>query len=772
MADYSSAAESYWQAGFKGVLPLPPLRKEPTPSKYTGYKAKWPEWSDIQAWKDNGFSAKVDGEFRHFDSEGANLAVHLPNTVVGIDVDAYGDKKGEACLEEAVSRWGPLPETVKSTSRLDGVSGIQLFRVPAGVELRTLITFPERNLDGIEICQYFHRYVVAWPSVHPDTGRVYRWLSTKGDILAKVPHIGSLPELPQRWLDGLRRTTALQTDTNVNVDEVLGSLTLGSMSFKVEDVFNASVTQLENSTGGRHDLILKFTGTLFRLSEQGESGVAEAIRELGLFFVEVVTRDGSRTEEEAWSEWDRVVQGQRIHDLIADTPSFDLQSLLGKKPAEVNIAFSDRTPDQTLAPQSSVANPSSAAVPQKLYTEDYSYGNNAKDSDDFDSFLFGEQTDAFDLLLLSTPEEGTTETRTSWGPVDLEAILDGDLTPEEPSVLSRDDGKQLLYAGRINAFVGVSESGKSWLALMACVETLQDGKGVVFLDFEDAPHNVIARLLALGVPREVLKNHFKYVGPDTPMGPVEKEELFGLLDTVRPSVIVLDGVNAAMALIGLDLEKNQEATQFHQWILKPLAVTGATVIVVDHVTKDVTTRSIYAIGAQAKRAMIDGTMIGVNAVETFGRGRLGKLELTILKDKPGGVRALAEKRGKAGVDYLASAIIDAREEGKVAMRLIFEDGPSNTEETPEVSLRTKMGAVSMFLEKNDPGKEGVSKSRLKEGVGGQFQDTQAAMTKMVEEGYVSLKEGKMLYGKVPQLYTLEKPYYGPGNQAVHDLAGG
>ena len=50
--------------------------------------------------------------------------------------------------------------------------------------------------------QPHHRYVVAPPSIHPDTGRAYRWRS------GSITKVGDLPALPQPWLDALSGAAA------------------------------------------------------------------------------------------------------------------------------------------------------------------------------------------------------------------------------------------------------------------------------------------------------------------------------------------------------------------------------------------------------------------------------------------------------------------------------------------------------------------------------------------------------------------------------------
>lgn len=706
---YGATASKYWTAGWKGVLPLPHGSKIPPPKNTTGHDGYYPSFPDIQAWIE--------------DFPNGNLALRLPNTVVGIDVDHYGDKRGGDTLAHAESLWGPLPSTVRSTARDDGVSGIRLFRIPAGVELETVIRFPDRGLGDIEVCQKFHRYVVAWPSLHGPLQRRYRWLDPEGNQV-DIPRPGELPDLPASWLEGLKRKTTAEITATADAGETLSNLPGGEMSMNVAAHLAKSKTDLLGPSGSRHDITRDNVLYFFRLAEpwRGETGIIQALQELHSAWLTAMTKDGSRTRDMAESEWVRMVRGQRGHDLIASTPGQpSLADLMGNKPVLPSTPAPAPTPRDE-------ENQRAAESFDDLEYEDW----DAPLGIDPDELLFAE-------------EEGLTQSQTSWGPVDLEAVLAGDLTPEEPVILSRSDGKPVLYSGRVNAFIGESESGKSWCALLACLEEIRAGRNVVFLDFEDIPQNVVARLLSMGASVDVLRSHFSYVGPDTPLGPVERDELFGLLDRVTPSLIVVDGVNAAMTLIGLELEKNKDATQFHQLILKPLAMTGAAVVMIDHVPKNRDSRGNSPIGAQAKRAMTDGTMINVEAVVMFGRGKLGELELSVWKDKPGGVRRITEKRGR-NQHYLGTVIVDARVEGKVDLTFLkkeeesVENNDGISKSDKEISL--KRMKISQFLETDDPNGEGRTMAQILDGVkrlpGGGFRkaDLDGILHGMEEQHYV------------------------------------
>src|SRR5690606_32377887 len=54
---------------------------------------------------------------------------------------------------------------------------------------------------GIEVIRHGHRYAVAWPSTHPDTGRPYRWITPDGaTALTDIPAPDTLPEPPHAWV--------------------------------------------------------------------------------------------------------------------------------------------------------------------------------------------------------------------------------------------------------------------------------------------------------------------------------------------------------------------------------------------------------------------------------------------------------------------------------------------------------------------------------------------------------------------------------------------
>ena len=329
---YADAALIYRELGWGSPFPLPKGAKCPPPKGATGREGKTPNSQQITAWR----RKNPDG----------NTGLRLPDGVIGIDVDAYGDKTGGRTLLEAEKRWGPLPPTVVSSSRDDRVSGIRLYRIPEGIELPGDIKL---MMDGgtlvgdIEIIQWFHRYVVAWPSIHP-SGHRYRWLDSDWNPLPRPRQVDDLPELPKAWLEGLSAIPfkAPKTHTAGSAESSASGATSGqtSSSTRHSAEFDAAVaealtegamspivlgrfTKAANDCGGpgRHDAIRDHVMALLRYGYSGEPGVRTALLSLRTVFTDAVADDRMGGESEAIAEFHRMVTG--AGRLLADNLTLD-----------------------------------------------------------------------------------------------------------------------------------------------------------------------------------------------------------------------------------------------------------------------------------------------------------------------------------------------------------------------------------------------------------------------------------------------------------------
>jgi RecA-family ATPase len=169
-------------------LPLPPRKKASPPEGYTGRNGRRVDPADVDRWITENRSG--------------NIGLRLPRGVIGIDVDAYKDEHHVVAWEELIARYGPLPDAPWCSSRDDGVSGVRLFRVPEDWEAAGKLPEASNGVSPGEVIQWHHRYVVCPPSIHPDSGRAYRWRS------GSITNVADLPELPQPWLAPLGAATA------------------------------------------------------------------------------------------------------------------------------------------------------------------------------------------------------------------------------------------------------------------------------------------------------------------------------------------------------------------------------------------------------------------------------------------------------------------------------------------------------------------------------------------------------------------------------------
>ena len=315
--------------------------------------------------------------------------------------------------------------------------------------------------------------------------------------------------------------------------------------------------------------------------------------------------------------------------------------------------------------------------------------------------------------------------RSSWYPRPLD--LTGEAEEPAPEFLARSDGHKLFYRGKINALLGESESGKTWVALLAVRQSLQISQKVIYIDFEDSGKGILSRLRSLGLEDRHF-DHFTYANPDQNLTLDERIDLIDALVEIQPELIVVDGVNAAMTLLNLELTSNRDATFFSQQLLKPLAMSGAAVVTIDHVTKSKEGRGNYAIGAQAKRADINGAAIMVEVILPFGRGMSGELTLKVTKDRPGHVRANAKEAKFAGTVHLKSSA-----EGQVEMTIQAPNGERNRLRPTHL-----MEAVSKLLEAADGA---LSKTSIVGDVKGRKEWVLTACQMLIDEKYVTVENG-------------------------------
>jgi hypothetical protein len=345
-----------------------------------------------------------------------------------------------------------------------------------------------------------------------------------------------------------------------------------------------------------------------------------------------------------------------------------------------------------------------------------------------------------------TESDGTLD-RTSWWPRPIGTVISDREDEPDPTHLARTDGHRLFYSGRVNGLLGESESGKTWVALHAVAQALGVAETVAYLDFEDSAKGIDGRLRLLSATDAQLGQLY-YANPDEAMGLAQHADLTEALAGTPFSLIILDGVNAAMTVMGLNPDSSQnDATAFTQRLLRPLANTGAAVVTIDHVPKNKETRGKGGIGAQAKRAMTRGCALSVEVAREFGPGMHGELKLMVDKDTPGKVRGVSGNGRYAGLVHL-----DSTTPGSVAIQVEAPDLRPH-DERPAFEPTHLMEKASRFLESMEDGAS-PSQKAVQDGMGGNRDNVNLALDALVKRGHVTRGTGP----RSAITYTLINPY--------------
>jgi hypothetical protein len=327
---------------------------------------------------------------------------------------------------------------------------------------------------------------------------------------------------------------------------------------------------------------------------------------------------------------------------------------------------------------------------------------------------------------------------TSWEPVDLtDALAGADIPP--PTILARTDGLRLLYPGRTHAFIGESESCKTWAALLAAREVMETGQMVLWIDFEDEPRGTVSRLRSLGVPVETIASRLHYLHPEEALvdrqgrATVGNAALGRLLETYSYGLAVIDGVTEGMTVEGLDPLGTDAAAIWSRRLAKRIAVTGPAVVALDHVPKSSDNRGRYAIGSQHKIAGLTGASYVFEVGKPLARATTapveGSVTVKVTKDRPGYVRGFTTS--SETMPTVAVLELTAHPDGGVTGRLV---PPSQASGTPPADLLLKIFDHLRTY-------PGSSASALEKTVGGKNETVRAVVSWLAHEdrGYVMVE---------------------------------
>jgi hypothetical protein len=338
---------------------------------------------------------------------------------------------------------------------------------------------------------------------------------------------------------------------------------------------------------------------------------------------------------------------------------------------------------------------------------------------------------------------------------DLAWVLTGERQPPQPpEYLVTDSGNYLFYRGRINGLFGDPETAKSWIAQAAIVQALAQGQTAIYLDIDhNGAPEIAERLLLMGSTPQTISNpaRFRIYEPEDRTG---LEHFLRAMNRLKPDIVVVDSLGELIPMLGLKSVDNDELTIAIRAVLKPLAhKIGACVITIDHLPKGADARSSgYAIGGIAKKRAIDGSYLSCEAIKPPAPGQIGKIRLTIEKDRHGQVRAHAT--GKIAGDF----ILDSTDPTWTNVRIEHPAAAADGKIKPTSAMR----AVSLYLSSQDsltaPSRNSIAQA-LTETSSFKKHTIDRAIDELAVEHYVVIENQG--YGKANAI-RLAKPYQDTG----------
>lgn len=201
------------------------------------------------------------------------------------------------------------------------------------------------------------------------------------------------------------------------------------------------------------------------------------------------------------------------------------------------------------------------------------------------------------------------------------------------------------------------------------------------------------------------------------------------------TLAVIDSMTEAMALESLDPDKGTNVTQFYHSAPSTLTKCGIAVVIIDHVPKAKTKNSRWAIGSERKVSGLTGASYVFRSLQSFGRGRTGKVKVTVSKDRPGSVRPVAKDGKELGVITLCSD----KDTGEVEVSFgtakaeTMEDLAKNYEQST-LDVRREMWSII----DEEPG---INTSDVRKRVSGDNNKSGLVLVWLVENGYVRREDG-------------------------------
>ena len=204
-----------------------------------------------------------------------------------------------------------------------------------------------------------------------------------------------------------------------------------------------------------------------------------------------------------------------------------------------------------------------------------------------------------------------------------------------PSILSRTDGRTLMYAQKVNTIAARPNGGKSFISMQAACEAISKGGRVLVLDFDNRRPDTLADRAKDMALLHVFQNADMLAFPDVDMmdsrGMV-KAAVEWLLAAPNPifSFVILDTDTAAGAPSdGKDINK-----WWDKYVM-PFVKANLGMLILSHVPKRTDEQPPGPIGSQGKRGLLSGACLIVDPINMWNREQDGIVQIKVDKDRPG-----------------------------------------------------------------------------------------------------------------------------------------
>jgi hypothetical protein len=186
-----------------------------------------------------------------------------------------------------------------------------------------------------------------------------------------------------------------------------------------------------------------------------------------------------------------------------------------------------------------------------------------------------------------------------------------------------------LLKGKVHHLFGAAGLGKTMIAVWLAKQSIERGETVVYCDDENGKRTFSERLQLMGVDPATVDDHLWYLPfPGLTMGAEMQGYYQGMLDEVRPDLIIFDSWISFLAGSDMDENANSDVQRWCTAYTQPARARGVTTLILDHVPHD-GTRSR---GASRKRDEADVQWQIVKASH-FDRDTVGEVSLTCQKDR-------------------------------------------------------------------------------------------------------------------------------------------